>query len=140
MQSIVNLVLVPAVWDQFLTVSGSLGQCFETFDQALHFYIANMFKYTCSTEMLPFKLNIWWPGWCGSMDWAPACQQRVTGSIPSQGPCLVAGWVPSKGCMRGNHTLMFLSLFKNNNMWCTLLFSSFILMLVLTFFTKLLIS
>ena len=36
--------------------------------------------------------------------------QRVVGSIPNQGTCL--GWdqVPSWGCVRGNHTLMFLSL------------------------------
>ena len=33
---------------------------------------------------------------------------KVTGSIPSQGKCLVAGQVPSRGCMRGNYTLMFL--------------------------------
>ena len=36
--------------------------------------------------------------------------ERVAGSIPSQGTCLVVGQVPSWGCVRGNHTLMFLSL------------------------------
>ena len=37
--------------------------------------------------------------------------QKVAGSIPSQGTCLGVARVLSKGCMRGNHTLMFLSLF-----------------------------
>ena len=39
--------------------------------------------------------------------------ERVTGSIPSQGTCHAgfADQVPSRGHMRGNHTLMFLSLF-----------------------------
>ena len=36
--------------------------------------------------------------------------QRVAGSIPSQGTCLVAGQVPSWGHARGNHALMFFSL------------------------------
>ena len=35
---------------------------------------------------------------------------RVASSIPSQGTWWVAGQVPSGGHMRGNHTLMFLSL------------------------------
>ena len=33
--------------------------------------------------------------------------QSIAGSIPSQGTCLVASYVPIRGCMRGNHTLMF---------------------------------
>ena len=37
--------------------------------------------------------------------------QRVAGSIPSQGTPWAAGQVPSRGRTRGNHTLMFLSLF-----------------------------
>ena len=32
--------------------------------------------------------------------------QRVTSLIPSQGTAWVAGQVPSRGCVRGNHTLM----------------------------------
>ena len=36
--------------------------------------------------------------------------QRVTGSIPSHSTCLVCGHIPIWGCVRGNHTLMFLSL------------------------------
>ena len=38
--------------------------------------------------------------------------QRVAGSIPSQGTCLGCrpGWTPSWGWARGDHTLMFLSL------------------------------
>ena len=37
--------------------------------------------------------------------------QRVTGSIPSQSTAWVAGHVfPSTGCVRGNHTLMFVTL------------------------------
>ena len=36
--------------------------------------------------------------------------QRVTSSIPSQGPCLGRGRVPGRGCARGNLTLMFPSL------------------------------
>ena len=34
---------------------------------------------------------------------------RVTGLILRQGTCLVVEEVPSRGRMRGNHTLMFLS-------------------------------
>ena len=36
--------------------------------------------------------------------------QMVAGSIPSQSTCLVASQVPIRGCERGNHTLIFLSL------------------------------
>ena len=36
--------------------------------------------------------------------------QRVASLIPSQGLAWVLGEVPSRGCSRGNHTLMFLSL------------------------------
>ena len=36
--------------------------------------------------------------------------QRVAGLIPSQGTCLGCWPGPSRGCMRGTHTLMFLSL------------------------------
>ena len=38
-------------------------------------------------------------------------KHRVTGSIPSQGTCWVVGQVPSRTHERGNHTLMFLSLY-----------------------------
>ena len=37
--------------------------------------------------------------------------QRVTGSIPSQGTRLGCGPGPNRGHTRGNHTLVFLSLF-----------------------------
>ena len=50
------------------------------------------------------------PDWCSSMDWARAANQRVAGSIPSQGTCLGCRPIPSGGRVRGNHTLMFLSL------------------------------
>ena len=36
--------------------------------------------------------------------------QRVTGSIPSQGTCLGCRPSPQWGCVRSNHTLMFLAL------------------------------
>ena len=36
--------------------------------------------------------------------------QKAAGLIPSQGTCLGLGQVPSGRHMRGNHTLMFLSL------------------------------
>ena len=36
--------------------------------------------------------------------------QTVASSIPSQGTCLGLGQVPGRGCVRSNHTLMFLSL------------------------------
>ena len=36
--------------------------------------------------------------------------QRVQVQFPVRAPAWVAGQVPSRGCMRGNHTLMFLSL------------------------------
>ena len=37
--------------------------------------------------------------------------QRVTGSIPSEGTCLVVDQVPGGGYARGNHTLIFLFFF-----------------------------
>ena len=37
-------------------------------------------------------------------------KQRVANLIPSQGTCLGCGPGPNKGYVRGNHTLMFLSL------------------------------
>ena len=37
-------------------------------------------------------------------------KQRVASLIPSQGACLGCGQVPSRGRVRGNHTVMFLSL------------------------------
>ena len=39
-------------------------------------------------------------------------KQKVAGWIPSQGTCLGCGpgWAPSRGHVRGNHTLMFPSL------------------------------
>ena len=36
--------------------------------------------------------------------------QRIAASIPSQGHACIAGQVSSRGCARGNHTMMFLSL------------------------------
>ena len=36
--------------------------------------------------------------------------QKVTGSIPSHGTCLDSGPGPQWGHVRGNHTVMFLSL------------------------------
>ena len=36
--------------------------------------------------------------------------QRVVIQFPVRAHAWVAGQVPSKGCVRGNHTLMFLSL------------------------------
>ena len=48
------------------------------------------------------------PGWCSSVDWARAANQRVASSVPSQG--WVAGQVPRGVRERSCHTLMFLSL------------------------------
>ena len=58
--------------------------------------------------------------WINKWDWALAgvaqwtecwpVNQRVTGSIPSQGTCLISGQFLSRGCTRGTHTLMFVSL------------------------------
>ena len=47
----------------------------------------------------------------GVAQWAGHCpaNRKVTGSIPSQGTCLVVGQVPGWGCGRGNRS-MFLSL------------------------------
>ena len=49
------------------------------------------------------------PGWCGSV----SAHLRTKGSpvrFPVTAHAWVLGQVPSKGCLRGNHTLMFLSL------------------------------
>ena len=50
------------------------------------------------------------PDWCGSVVECQPMNQRVAGSIPSQGACLGAGQVLSRGHVTGNRTLMFLSL------------------------------
>ena len=49
------------------------------------------------------------PGWCGSVDWVPACEPNVRQFDSQSGhmPGLRAR-VPRKGCMRGNHTWVFL--------------------------------
>ena len=49
------------------------------------------------------------PSWCGSLDWGQVGNQRVAGSIPSQAHAWGGGQVPSRGDVRGNHTLMFFS-------------------------------
>ena len=50
------------------------------------------------------------PGWCGSVVECWPENQRVACLIPSQGTRLGCSQVPSRGHVRGNHTLMFLSL------------------------------
>ena len=51
------------------------------------------------------------PGWCSSVDWAWAWKPKGCqfDSQPGHMPGLQARF-PSRGCVRGNHTLMFLSL------------------------------
>ena len=51
------------------------------------------------------------PGWCGSVDWTPACKPKgCRFNSQSRAHAWVAGQVPSRGCARGNHTLILLSL------------------------------
>ena len=61
-------------------------------------------------ELYPFKKRIIGPGWCSSVDWAQAVNQRVASPVqfPVRAHAWVVGQIPSRGCMRGNHTLMFL--------------------------------
>ena len=54
------------------------------------------------------KYNVAW-AWLVRIESRPT-NQSVTSSIPSQGTCRVVGQVPSRAHVRGNHTLMFLSL------------------------------
>ena len=49
-------------------------------------------------------------GWCGSVDWALACEQRGHPLITYKAHAWVAGQGPSRGRVRGNCTLMFPSL------------------------------
>ena len=51
------------------------------------------------------------PGWCGSVDWAPACEPKCRwfGTQSGDMPGLQARF-PGYRHMRGNHMLMFLSL------------------------------
>ena len=51
------------------------------------------------------------PGWCGSVDWVLTCKPEGP-RFDSQfrAHAWVAGQVPSRGPMRGNHTLTFLCL------------------------------
>ena len=66
-------------------------------------FIAN----TWSIVMFYLQLS---PGWCDTVDWALACEPkgRQFDSQSGHMPGLHAR-SPSKGCARGNHTLMFLS-------------------------------
>ena len=63
------------------------------------------FSFRVSNENMPLAL-------AGVAQWIehrPA-SQKVAGWIPVRAHAWVAGQVPSRGCVRGNHTLMFLSL------------------------------
>ncbi|KAF6074951.1 hypothetical protein HJG60_009361 [Phyllostomus discolor] len=57
--------------------------------------------------------KMWYTALDGVGQWIECrpASQGITGSIPSQGICLGCGPGPSRGRVRGNHTLMFLSLF-----------------------------
>ena len=51
------------------------------------------------------------PGWCGSVDCLLSCEpESCRFDSQSKAHAWVAGQVPSRGCVRGNHALMFLSL------------------------------
>ena len=51
------------------------------------------------------------PGWCGSVDWAPAYESKGRWfDSQSRAHAWVAGQVPSRAHTRGNHPFMFLSL------------------------------
>ena len=61
-----------------------------------------------------FKSYNIWPDWCGSVDWVPACEPKGCRVwFPVRAHAWVEGQVPSRGRMRSNHTLMFLSLFPS---------------------------
>ena len=55
------------------------------------------------------------PGWCSSVIERRPVNQRVAVRFPVREHAWVAGQVPSRGSVRGNHTLMFLSLFLKIN-------------------------
>ena len=49
-------------------------------------------------------------GCCGSVDWVPTCEPKGCWfNTQSRAHAWVVGQVPSRGCARGNHTLMFFS-------------------------------
>ena len=50
------------------------------------------------------------PGWCSSVYWAWAENQRVASLIPSQGTCLDCGPGPQWEARKNNHWLIFISL------------------------------
>ena len=52
------------------------------------------------------------PGWCGSVDCMPACKPKGCW-FDSQSGHMPGLWdrLPNSGCVRGNHTFMFLTLF-----------------------------
>ena len=61
----------------------------------------------------PLQRGIFSLGWCGLVDWVPSCKPQgyrfdsQSGHIPVR---IDSGQVPSRGCSRGNDSLMFLSL------------------------------
>ena len=52
------------------------------------------------------------PGWCSSVDWVWAANQRSVVQFPGQAHAWIEGQVPDGGHMSGNHTLMFLYSFS----------------------------
>ena len=78
--------------------------------QHVHYTMLYYFKEVKNTTEMPKKKKK--SALAGVAQWMERwlANQRVAGSIPSQGTCLDWGPGPSWGHMRDNHTLMFLSL------------------------------
>ena len=59
------------------------------------------------------RVSEFWPGWCGSVNWVPACKSMGHWvSSQSRAYAWVVDQVSGRGHTRGNHTLMFLSSFS----------------------------
>ena len=56
-----------------------------------------------------FKNGVASPGWWDSVDWVPACKPESLFGFLVRTHAWVMVQVPSSGCMRGHHTLIFLS-------------------------------
>ena len=82
---------------------------------AAQFTIATYFKQPQYTSVNEWIKNLWYIYLAGVAQWIECrpTNERVAGSIPSQGTLLGCGpgWAPSRGSMRGNHTDVSLPLF-----------------------------
>ena len=99
--------LWPLIPSCYLTIAQFIHLHIDTYLELFQFLTVATNKTTINSLLKP----LYNPGWCGSVEWVQACEPKGH-HFDSQcrSHVQVVGWVPSGGCVRGKHTLMFLSL------------------------------